>query len=650
MITWNGEAQQEPSYAQQQAAGGQETGNTPGNSDGTAKTYPDTAANEAVQSNAGSGGSEPGGTVQAAADTGAGEPGGAGQESAAEGIGAEEPGGTVQEPATTEGTEPDGTVQEPATTEGTEPGGTVQEPVSAEGTESGGTVQEPVSAEGTEPGGIVQEPAATEAAAVNEAAMAAEPAADQTEQKEASEAAGEEALGPDENEADDEADDIEGYDYSAIQNILSRNRAEDEGAVKEEAFGGILLAGTIEFLGIHVLKAFLDSREDKVYALVPKGRYASPDRRLKNMLMYYFDDPCDELFGERIVCIDADITEAQSLEKLKRYPFRTVINCTASAVQPAASAVQTLSSAVQPAAGVQPLSSGVQPANGIAKPSSSAVQPSCGTSWRSIHVDGTANLIAFCREMGRRLIQISTVAVAGYGGDDMPERGRCLGENELYIGQRLEGEYIRTKFLAEREVLAAAADGLDAKIIRVGNVMSRYSDGEFQIQPAASSFFRRVRGYVSVGMFPESCAGEMVELSPVDATAEAILRLAGTEKRFTVYHACSSSLISMGDLIQALRDHGFDIRAVDDAEFAQAVDGAESAQAVRGNCEACGAADGRTDDSSREGAEYTVGYQNRFTGEVLRQLGYQWPENDGCYLEKSIDALDKLGFFGSYGS
>ena len=38
------------------------------------------------------------------------------------------------------------------------------------------------------------------------------------------------------------------------------------------------------------------------------------------------------------------------------------------------------------------------------------------------------------------------------------------------------------KFLAERAVLEAVSSGLDGKVIRVGNLMSRNSDGEFQIK------------------------------------------------------------------------------------------------------------------------------------------------------------------------
>lgn len=99
------------------------------------------------------------------------------------------------------------------------------------------------------------------------------------------------------------------------------------------------------------------------------------------------------------------------------------------------------------------------------------------------------NLIEFCKNNGRRLIQISTVSVAGEGSDGNPPMSRVFCENDLYIGQNITNEYIRTKFLAERAVLEAVSNGLDGKVIRVGNLMSRNSDGEFQINFITNGFY-----------------------------------------------------------------------------------------------------------------------------------------------------------------
>ena len=52
----------------------------------------------------------------------------------------------------------------------------------------------------------------------------------------------------------------------------------------------------------------------------------------------------------------------------------------------------------------------------------------------------------------------------------------------IYFGQNIENDYVRTKFLAERAILKARIErGLDAVILRAGNLMGRNTDGEFQI-------------------------------------------------------------------------------------------------------------------------------------------------------------------------
>ncbi|MCI8372641.1 MAG: amino acid adenylation domain-containing protein [Lachnospiraceae bacterium] len=398
----------------------------------------------------------------------------------------------------------------------------------------------------------------------------------------------------------EEQDELSAYGYEGITRILLPNRAKNADLVKKEELGDILLTGATGFLGIHVLKAFLDSYEGKVYALVRRGRHTSPEKRLMNMLMYYFDDPFEELFGKRIICIEGDITDEKSLEQVSGCSFGTLINCAACVKH--FSADDTL---------------------------------------ERINVDGVRNLIALCSRLGRRLIQISTVSVAGEGMADKPGMDRELYEHELYIGQKITNEYIRTKFLAERYVLESVANGLDAKIIRVGNLMSRNSDGEFQINFVTNGFLRGVRGYVAVGSFPVSGMNERAEFSPIDSTAEAILKLAGTDRRFTVYHAYNSHHIYMGDLIYAMRNHGFDIRIVSDEEFEQAVNAYAAAH------EDSEAVSGLIAYASREEEQlYGVGYQNRFTTEVLYRLGYKWPITDDRYLEHAIAALDQLGFFG----
>ena len=390
-----------------------------------------------------------------------------------------------------------------------------------------------------------------------------------------------------------------GYNYNRIQSVISGNVEENVGQVTKEQLGDIMLTGATGFLGIHILKAYLDNYDGKVYCLVRKGKYESMEKRMMHMLMYYFDNPCEELFKDRIICVDGDITSKEQVEKFSDYKFHTLINCAACVKHFAA-----------------------------------------GDVLEKINVQGVENLIEFCKNNGRRLIQISTVSVAGEGSDGNPPMSRVFCENDLYIGQNITNEYIRTKFLAERAVLEAVSNGLDGKVIRVGNLMSRNSDGEFQINFITNGFLRSLRGYQAVGKFPIGGMHEVTEFSPIDSTALAVLRLVQTDRRFTVFHACNSHHIYMADLIYAMRNHGFKIDIVEDDEFEEAVK--EFAKDSKDSDVVSGLI---AYTSHNENEIYTLDYSNRFTAQVLYRLDYKWPVTDDRYLESAIEALDRLAFF-----
>ena len=389
------------------------------------------------------------------------------------------------------------------------------------------------------------------------------------------------------------------YNYNKIQSVISGNIEENVDLVTKEDIGDIMITGATGFLGIHVLKAYLDHFDGKVYCLVRKGSYEAPEKRMMNMLMYYFDNPYKEMFENRIVCVDGDITSKEDVSRLSEYKFRTLINC--------AACVKHFAT---------------------------------GDVLEKINVTGVENLIDLCKNNARRLIQISTVSVGGEGSDGTPPMSRVFCENDLYIGQNITNEYIRTKFLAERAVLEAVSVGLDGKIIRVGNLMSRDSDGEFQINFITNGFLRSVRGYKAVGKFPVSSMHEVTEFSPIDSTALAVLTLAQTDRRFTVFHACNSHHIFMSDLIYAMRAHGFEIDVVRDEEFEAAVkDFAKNRQ----DSDAVSGLIAYT--SHNEEEIYTLDYGNGFTSQILYRLGYKWPITDDRYLESAIEALDRLTFF-----
>ena len=211
----------------------------------------------------------------------------------------------------------------------------------------------------------------------------------------------------------------------------------------------------------------------------------------------------------------------------------------------------------------------------------------------------------------------------------------------LYFGQYVDNDYVRTKFLAERAILEARIEkGLDAVILRAGNLMGRYSDGEFQINLLTNAFMRSLVAFHHLGACPISALADTVELSPIDATAEAVLALAGVNSMFSIFHINNNHIVTMGDIIFALKRYGLKIDIVTEREFAGIMQEASGKDAFSEAVASLVA----YDEGGKEKITVTEN-DNYFTISALYRLGFKWPIVDDSYLEKVISAVDTLGFF-----
>ena len=361
--------------------------------------------------------------------------------------------------------------------------------------------------------------------------------------------------------------------------------------------GKVTVLGATGFLGAHVFKALLD-RGAETIAFCRSGEL-DPDTRLRAMTAYYFDSPLDDEIGKLVRVYDADIT-SEGLEKLlENESFDTIINCAACVKHFAKDDII-----------------------------------------ERINVGGVKNLIALAKAKNARLIQISTLSVAGEDVDNTFDPSVKLHENALDFGQDISNKYVNSKFMAESAVLEAIDSGLDAKIIRVGNLMGRQSDGEFQINSVTNSFIRSLKAYRVLGCFPVSSCDQTVDFSPIDEVAEAILRLACTGRDFTLFHCANAHEVQMGDVIEAMNRYGFPVKIVSDAEFK-----AKLGEAIADESRSMLVSGLLTYSSSDSRLRRYIKTDNTFSIKALYRLGYKWPITDEAYLMRVIESLDSLGFF-----
>ena len=394
---------------------------------------------------------------------------------------------------------------------------------------------------------------------------------------------------------------ITDYDYSAIDALLQANNLESFQKGKAIRLGrNILLTGATGFLGIHVLKELLESTgpDTTIWCLLRQKGTLTPERRLKEMLVYYFDKDYRSLFGTRIKPVVGDITQPESLEPLKEIDM--VFNC---------------------AANVKHFSK--------------------GTDIEDINYGGVKNLVEFCEKNDAYLVHVSTESVGGLTPGNIPE---TLTEQMLFFGQLTDNQYVHSKFLAERHILEHMVHGtLKAKILRAGNLSPRARDGEFQVNLNANASMGRLKALKMLGACPFQMLEGQMEFSPIDQSAQAMVLLATTPLENCVFNVSNNHIIPMDDIFTRLEKiDGKPLEYVEMDEFSRRVDEANANPAKTRIMAPLVAYQQST--AETEGVETLA--STVYTMQVLHRLGFRWDHTSSEYLDLIFEMLRTLQYFG----
>ena len=357
-------------------------------------------------------------------------------------------------------------------------------------------------------------------------------------------------------------------------------------------------------MGVHILYEYIKNEEGTIYCMLRKGGFDTCEERFIDLMNYYFDEDFSDLIGSRIILSEGDITSLDDFKKLEDYPIDTIINCAA-----------------------------------IVK------HYTHDDYIFRVNVDGVVNGLEFAEANNITYIQISTTSVLDEYTEDTDLSNAHCDETTLYWGQDLSNKYLNSKFLAERMVLEKALSGLNTKIIRVGNLMARHSDGTFQRNFDTNAFLNNIKAIKNLKATIPAISEDMVELSQIDYVAKATLALAKTPKESTVFHAESDKLIPMSDIIDALNSFGYGIEDVTPEEFRKIYE-----QNMDENIQGIITADLTIDDfedDEDETLENDIGeiVNMNLTLDILNSLGFEWPETDKEYLIKFIEYLNEVHYF-----
>ena len=408
--------------------------------------------------------------------------------------------------------------------------------------------------------------------------------------------------GDTENEGTDEVAD---FDYTPINTLLQRNTLNNFRRGERQPLGNVLLTGATGYLGIHILNDLIHSDAQNIYCLVRGKSQEKAESRLRTLLYYYFANAYKGLFGTRLHIIMGDVTNdltslVSSLDTTSSpLQIDTVFNCAA-----------------------------------IVKHFSE------GTEIEDVNIGGAKRCVEFCIQTGAKLVHVSTASTRGLWAGEV--KNEIFTEQRFYMGQYLGNKYIYSKFMAERLILdAIATHGLNAKIMRVGNLAARSTDGEFQANFSTNSFMGRIKVYNMLGCCPYSMRNKRVEFSPINEVAHAIVLLATTPKECTVFHPYNIHTQFLGDVLTGLSSVGEGIKFVEQEEFAeimeQAKDNPQKAKQMSSLLAYQDMAHGqKTTDVDRD---------NDYTTQVLYRLDFAWSPTSWDYVERMLTAIGGFGFF-----
>lgn len=365
----------------------------------------------------------------------------------------------------------------------------------------------------------------------------------------------------------------------------------------------VLLTGATGFLGAHVLALLAKRSNVRINCVVRAGDKVSAAKRLRETLTLYFGvKACREILAKtRVYC--GDIAEpdfgfdAEALLAMTR--IDTVIHTAA-------------------------ITDHVGQADAFYR----------------ANVLGTENAVAMAQMADAALLHVSTISVSGtrYTADDT-QKGE-FGETDYYVGQNYaDNDYVKSKFLAEEAVLDAVARGLNARILRVGN-LSATSDGRFQKNPERNAFANRIRALTGIGFVPVGMLDAHVEMTPVDACAAAILALADIEAPTqAVYHVYNTNTMTLGVLVSLLELTGHRIEIISDKTFLEMMNKL-SRQGEYTYLKSL------VQDVGEYGQPPQITVSANATVRLLSGQGFTWPVIDEQYMSQylaSIEAERKQG-------
>ena len=392
-----------------------------------------------------------------------------------------------------------------------------------------------------------------------------------------------------------------------IMNILSNTQKRE--FLKKNHKKNVLLTGSTGFLGIHILEQLLCMKDINIYCLIRPETGLTPETKLKQKLNYYFGDKYNHMINKKIFIINGDICKPNF-----GLSGETLLDLT-----------NNVDIIVNSAANVSHF--------GIYN------------DFYKTNVLSVKYMIDFCKKYNKKLYHISTIGVSGLSLDKSyltykNKHKVIFDESSLYIGQEPETVYSYTKFQAELQLLNEISKGLDAYILRMGNLMPGYRDGKFQENASDNEFINKLISFIKIGILPDYLENYPLEFTPVDYAAKAICKvLTNYTKTNRVFHLYNNKTVPTEKCLKLLHKLGYDVNILKEKDFVTQIN-----KMLKNE-------DSKTlinyllndfDKNTHIDYKTNIAVKSSFSKKYLRKMFFFWPKISKKYLIRFFDILKEV--------
>ena len=401
---------------------------------------------------------------------------------------------------------------------------------------------------------------------------------------------------------------IKYIDYTTINKLLNKNKLNNNENIISENYNmkDVILVGATGFLGAHILFEYLQKYDGKIYCLMRGKDIQNESKRLISRLQFFFGKTEIDKYMNRIKVISGDITREEIVNLKIENNITTLIN--------SAACVKHFGKIDY---------------------------------FKKVNELGAKNLAALCYKNNIRLIHISTLSVSG----NILETGQVqqvdiepdtiYNETNLYIGQNLDNVYAYSKYMGEKAVYDYILKGLDAKIMRMGNLTGRSIDGKFQPNVEENAFANRLKTIIELGVLPDNILSFYLEFTPIDYAAKAVIKLSNLNREYNTFHIFNHKHAQMTYVDKVFNEIGINLKHITKKQMTELLD--SYMQQDNGYKKIQGLI---LDINKNKEIEYKPNtiVKSDFTIECLKRLGFEWPEIDKDYIKKYIEYLYSIDF------